>query len=162
MAQPVGDCGFQAVEQAVSYLTNTAPLLPVARALVIKHQRGSISLVQRYLRIGYNAASELLEQLERDGVCGQLGQFGGRDVLIRSADMTDADKAALRTLDEPSENDDMAQTTAERQKAFKAAQKAAGLVRLEAYVTKDQRIKFRALGGDPWLRKKIDRAKVKT
>jgi hypothetical protein len=55
----------------------------------------------------------------------------------------------------------MAQSTAERQKAFKAAQKAAGLVRLEAYVTKDQRIKFRALGGDPWLRKKIDRAKVK-
>jgi hypothetical protein len=54
----------------------------------------------------------------------------------------------------------MAQTTAERQKAFKAAQKAAGLVRLEAYVTKEQRDKFRALGGDSWLRKKIDAAKL--
>jgi hypothetical protein len=54
----------------------------------------------------------------------------------------------------------MAQTTAERQKAFKDAQKAAGLVRLEAYVTKEQRDKFRALGGDSWLRKKIDAAKL--
>jgi hypothetical protein len=56
----------------------------------------------------------------------------------------------------------MPKSLAQRQAEFKAAQKAAGLVRLEAYVTKDQRIKFRALGGDPWLRKKIDQAKVKT
>lgn len=54
-----------------------------------------------------------------------------------------------------------AKTNAERQQAFKAAQKEAGYVRLEAYVTKDQRDKFRALGGDAWLRKKIDAAKVK-
>jgi hypothetical protein len=56
----------------------------------------------------------------------------------------------------------MPKSLAQRQAEFKAAQKAAGLVRLEAYVTKEQRDKFRALGGDPWLRKKIDQAKVKT
>jgi hypothetical protein len=55
----------------------------------------------------------------------------------------------------------MAQSTAERQKAFKAAQREAGMVRLEGYVTKEQRVKFFALGGWKWLRDKIDRAKVK-
>lgn len=55
--------------------------------------------------------------------------------------------------------DGMAKTTAERQRAFKEAMKEAGFVRLEAYVTKEQREKFRRLGGDDWLRKKIDKAK---
>ena len=53
------------------------------------------------------------------------------------------------------------QSTAERQKAFKEAQRAAGMVRLEAYVTEEQREKFRAIGGDEWLRKKIDKAVLK-
>lgn len=53
-----------------------------------------------------------------------------------------------------------AKTTTERQRAFKAAQAAAGRVRLEAYVSTEQREKFRAIGGDEWLRKQIDKAKL--
>lgn len=53
----------------------------------------------------------------------------------------------------------VAQTAAERQKAFKDALKAAGFVRLESYVTAEQREKFRRLGGDEWLRNRIDKAK---
>lgn len=53
----------------------------------------------------------------------------------------------------------MPQSTAERQRAFKEAMKEAGYVRLEAYVTREQREKFRRLGGDEWLRKKIEQAK---
>lgn len=60
------------------------------------------------------------------------------------------------------ENGAMAQSIADRQKAFKASMKQAGMVRLEAWVTKEQRRKFRdELGGDEWLRKKIDNAKPK-
>lgn len=59
------------------------------------------------------------------------------------------------------QNGGMAQTVAERQRAFKAAMKVAGYVKLEAWVTKDQREKFRQIGGDEWLRKKIDTAKTK-
>lgn len=55
----------------------------------------------------------------------------------------------------------MPQSTAERQRAFKEAMKEAGYVRLEAYVTREQREKFRRLGGDEWLRKKIEQAKEK-
>lgn len=53
-----------------------------------------------------------------------------------------------------------AKTPAERQRAFKESMKESGFVRLEAYVTKEQREKFRALGGDEWLRKKIGAAKT--
>jgi hypothetical protein len=56
----------------------------------------------------------------------------------------------------------MAQSTAQRQRAYKQSMKEAGYVRLDAYVTKDQREKFRDLGGDEWLRKAIDRAKIPT
>lgn len=52
-------------------------------------------------------------------------------------------------------------TVAQRQKAFKEAQKAAGFVRFEGYITKEQRKAYRELGGDAWLRKAIDRAKVR-
>lgn len=55
----------------------------------------------------------------------------------------------------------MAQTTAQRQQAFKQAMAEAGYVRLEAWVTREQREKFRQIGGDDWLRKKIDAAKPK-
>lgn len=130
----------------MSYLVDTAALLPRARALVIEHQRGSVSLVQRHLQIGYNAASELLELLQADGVVGAVGSAGeyGRAVLIA-----------------PGQNAAMAKTPAERQADFKQAMKDAGYVRLEAYVTREQREKFRHLGGDDWLRKKIDGAKPK-
>lgn len=53
----------------------------------------------------------------------------------------------------------MAQSTADRQRTFKESMKEAGYVRLEAYVTKAQREKFRRLGGDEWLRKRIEAAK---
>lgn len=60
------------------------------------------------------------------------------------------------------QNAAMAQTIAQRQKAFKDSMREAGYVRLEAWVTKAQRDKFRnELGGDEWLRKKIDGAKPK-
>jgi hypothetical protein len=59
-------------------------------------------------------------------------------------------------------NAGMAKTLAQRQADFRKAMKEAGFVLLTAYVTKEQRDKFRnELGGDEWLRKKIDAAKVK-
>ena len=59
-------------------------LLVKARAIVCEHRRGSISLVQRHLRIGYNQAAKLLEQLERDGVIGPYETNGARKVLVKA------------------------------------------------------------------------------
>lgn len=60
------------------------PLYPDAVALVRKCNKGSISLVQREMRIGYNRAARLLEQMEMKGVVSALGMNGQRNVLAVS------------------------------------------------------------------------------
>ena len=52
-----------------------------AVAIVIKTRRPSISLVQRHLRIGYNRAARLIEQMERSGLVSAMGSNGNREVL---------------------------------------------------------------------------------
>lgn len=52
-----------------------------AVALVIKTRRPSISLVQRHLRIGYNRAARLIEQMERSGLVSAMQSNGNREVL---------------------------------------------------------------------------------
>lgn len=61
-----------------------AELLIEARKIVCEHRRASISLVQRYLRIGYNRAASLLETLERDGVISAMNHEGRRTVLVKA------------------------------------------------------------------------------
>ena len=46
------------------------PLLHEALAVVVKQQKASVSLLQRYLRIGYTRAARLIDLLEEDGVIG--------------------------------------------------------------------------------------------
>ena len=53
-----------------------------AVAIVLQHRRASISLVQRHLRIGYNRAARLLEQMELSGVVSAMGHSGNRDILV--------------------------------------------------------------------------------
>jgi S-DNA-T family DNA segregation ATPase FtsK/SpoIIIE len=53
-----------------------------AVAIVLKNRRASISLVQRHLRIGYNRAARLLEQMERSGVVSTMQSNGNRDILV--------------------------------------------------------------------------------
>ncbi len=55
-----------------------------AAALVIEKGQCSVSMVQRYLRIGYNRASRLVEQMEREGLVTPPGAGGMRKVLARS------------------------------------------------------------------------------
>jgi DNA segregation ATPase FtsK/SpoIIIE, S-DNA-T family len=53
-----------------------------AVAVVLKTRRPSISLVQRHLRIGYNRAARLIEQMERSGLVSPMGSNGNREVLV--------------------------------------------------------------------------------
>jgi DNA segregation ATPase FtsK/SpoIIIE, S-DNA-T family len=57
------------------------PLYDQAVAIVLKNRRASISLVQRHLRIGYNRAARLLEQMEQSGVVSAMQSNGNRDIL---------------------------------------------------------------------------------
>lgn len=58
------------------------PLYDEAVAIVLKHRRASISLVQRHLRIGYNRAARLLETMEQSGVVSPMQSNGNRDILV--------------------------------------------------------------------------------
>jgi DNA segregation ATPase FtsK/SpoIIIE, S-DNA-T family len=58
------------------------PMYDQAVAIVLQHRRASISLVQRHLRIGYNRAARLLEQMEKSGVVSAMATNGNRDILV--------------------------------------------------------------------------------
>lgn len=57
------------------------PLYDDALRIVTESRRASISGVQRRLRIGYNRAARLIEDMERAGVVGPLQSNGSREVL---------------------------------------------------------------------------------
>ncbi len=58
------------------------PMYDQAVAIVLQHRRASISLVQRHLRIGYNRAARLLEQMEKSGLVTAMASNGNRDILV--------------------------------------------------------------------------------
>jgi len=58
------------------------PMYDQAVAVVLKTRRPSISLVQRHLRIGYNRAARLIEQMERAGLVSAMQSNGNREVLV--------------------------------------------------------------------------------
>ncbi len=68
---PVGDADVEA-----------DPLYDNAVAVVLQHKRASISLVQRHLRIGYNRAARLLEQMEVSGLVSSMATNGNRELLV--------------------------------------------------------------------------------
>ncbi len=58
------------------------PLYDQAVEIVLRTRRASISLVQRHLRIGYNRAARLIEQMEQAGLVSAMQSNGNRDVLV--------------------------------------------------------------------------------
>ena len=62
-----------------------------AVAIVLKTRRPSISLVQRHLRIGYNRAARLIEQMERSGLVSAASQTGARELLVPESASANAD-----------------------------------------------------------------------
>ncbi len=59
------------------------PLYDDAVKIVLENKRASISLVQRHLRIGYNRAARILEDMERAGLVSKMGSNGNRDILVK-------------------------------------------------------------------------------
>jgi S-DNA-T family DNA segregation ATPase FtsK/SpoIIIE len=61
------------------------PLYDQAVAIVLENKRASISLVQRHLRIGYNRAARLLEDMEKAGLVSKMSGSGTREILTSSS-----------------------------------------------------------------------------
>jgi S-DNA-T family DNA segregation ATPase FtsK/SpoIIIE len=62
------------------------PLYDQAVEIVLKNKRASISLVQRHLRIGYNRAARLVEQMESAGLVSSMSSSGSREILAPNND----------------------------------------------------------------------------
>ena len=50
--------------------------------LVVREQKASTSFVQRHLKIGYNRAATIIEEMERNGIISAANHVGKRDVLL--------------------------------------------------------------------------------
>jgi DNA segregation ATPase FtsK/SpoIIIE, S-DNA-T family len=58
------------------------PLFEEAARIIVQHQQGSTSLLQRRLKLGYNRAGRLIDQLESAGIVGAFEGSKAREVLI--------------------------------------------------------------------------------
>jgi S-DNA-T family DNA segregation ATPase FtsK/SpoIIIE len=64
-------------------LSERDALFEEAARLIVAHQQGSTSLIQRKLKLGYNRAGRLIDQLEAAGIVGPFEGSKAREVLIR-------------------------------------------------------------------------------
>ena len=62
------------------------PLYDQAVEIVLKNRKASISLVQRHLKIGYNRAARLVEDMEHSGLVSSMGTNGQREILVPTRD----------------------------------------------------------------------------
>lgn len=60
------------------------PLFEEAARLVIRHQQGSVSLIQRRLKVGYARAGRIIDELESAGIVGSFDGSKARAVLMES------------------------------------------------------------------------------
>jgi S-DNA-T family DNA segregation ATPase FtsK/SpoIIIE len=65
-------------------LLDRDPLFEDAARLIVQNQVGSTSLIQRRMKLGYNRAGRLMDQLEAAGVVGSNQGSKARDVLIKT------------------------------------------------------------------------------
>jgi DNA segregation ATPase FtsK/SpoIIIE, S-DNA-T family len=64
-------------------LSNRDPLFDEAARLIVTHQQGSTSLIQRRMKLGYNRAGRLIDQLEAAGIVGPFEGSKAREVLVQ-------------------------------------------------------------------------------
>jgi S-DNA-T family DNA segregation ATPase FtsK/SpoIIIE len=62
---------------------NRDPMFEEAARLIVMHQQGSTSLIQRKLKLGYNRAGRIIDQLEAAGIVGPFEGSKARDVLYQ-------------------------------------------------------------------------------
>jgi len=59
-------------------------LFEEAARLIVRHQQGSVSLLQRRLKVGYSRAARLVDELEAAGIVGPFDGSKARDVLVET------------------------------------------------------------------------------
>jgi len=71
------------------------PMFEEAARVIVRHQQGSVSLLQRKLKLGYSRAARIVDQLEDAGIVGPNDGSKARQVLVENEEQLET---VLRTL----------------------------------------------------------------
>jgi S-DNA-T family DNA segregation ATPase FtsK/SpoIIIE len=94
VAPPV-DIIAEASELEIAALDERDELFLAAARVVVDHDQGSTSLLQRRLRVGYSRAARILDQLEQANIVGPPDGTKPRDVLITSSELETLESGTL-------------------------------------------------------------------
>lgn len=71
-------------EAGGSFLEDKDPLFDDAARVIVRHQQGSVSLLQRRLKLGYSRAARIVDQLEEAGIVGPNDGSKAREVIVEN------------------------------------------------------------------------------
>ena len=71
-------------DSAKGYLGDLDPMFEDAAKVIVNHQQGSVSLLQRRLKLGYSRAARIVDQLEEAGIVGPNDGSKARTVLVEN------------------------------------------------------------------------------
>ena len=80
---------------AGNFLSDLDPMFEDAARVIVRHQQGSVSLLQRRLKLGYSRAARIVDQLEEAGIVGPNDGSKARTVLVENEEQLET---ILRSL----------------------------------------------------------------
>lgn len=80
------------------------PLFKEALKLVVRHQQGSVSLLQRRLKVGYSRAARLIDELEDAGIVGPFEGSKAREVLVSEEELEELGLVGSKHMDDFDDN----------------------------------------------------------
>lgn len=78
-----------------NFLSDLDPMFEEAARIVVRHQQGSVSLLQRRLKLGYSRAARIVDQLEQAGIVGPSEGSKAREVIVENEEQLET---ILRSL----------------------------------------------------------------
>ncbi len=82
-------------DSSTGFYADLDPMFEEAAKVIVRHQQGSVSLLQRKLKLGYSRAARIVDQLEDAGIVGPNDGSKARQVLIENEEQLES---VLRTL----------------------------------------------------------------
>ena len=77
------ECEEDSISSLEDNVEDRDPLFKDAAEIVVIAQQGSASLLQRKMKLGYNRAGRIIDQLEAAGIVGPFEGSKARDVLVK-------------------------------------------------------------------------------
>ena len=82
-------------DSSTGFASDFDPMFEEAARVIVRHQQGSVSLLQRKLKLGYSRAARIVDQLEDTGIVGPNDGSKARQVLVENEEQLET---VLRTL----------------------------------------------------------------